>query len=160
LDSVAVVVRIELNERPGPPLSISGPGLDRCNAVGAAHMTESPITQVKPSVPLLEAFWGKGDAAQALFRECQEIIARKYGSDLNSNVALPGLPVAAPRKPRKPRPPSLTHIAAQAKKAGIDVARIEVAADGSYVVVSKDEHQQGNEVDQWIAKHACALERH
>jgi hypothetical protein len=67
------------------------------------------------------------------------------------------LPDGATRKPRKP---SLTHIAAQAKKAGIDVARIEVAADGSYIVVSKDEHQQGNEVDQWIANHARALERH
>ena len=40
---------------------------------------------------------------------------------------------------RKPRRPSLTHIAAQAKKAGIEVARIEIAADGSYTVVSKDE---------------------
>ena len=47
-------------------------------------MTQPPITQVKPDVarepkgPLLEIFWGKGEAAKALYREVQEIKARKY----------------------------------------------------------------------------------
>ena len=40
-------------------------------------MTQPPIAQnLKPAPPLLEAFWGKGDAAKALYREVQEIIAR------------------------------------------------------------------------------------
>jgi len=49
----------------------------------------------------------------------------------------------------------------QARKAGIDPARIEIKPDGSYVVdTGKPEQQQGNEVDEWIAKHARAPERH
>ena len=58
--------------------------------------------------------------------------------DLSSN---------SPRQ-NKPRLPSLTRIAAQAKKAGIDVARIDVAADGSYTVVSKDEFS--TEPNPWL----------
>jgi len=45
----------------------------------------------EPEVPLLEVFWGKDDEAKALFRECQESIARKYGS---------GSPDPSPTSPR------------------------------------------------------------
>jgi hypothetical protein len=67
-----------------------------------------------------------------------DIILRECMSDGLKSAARACLSNNSHRQ-RKPRRPSLTRIAAQAKKAGIDVARIEVAADGSYTVVSKDE---------------------
>jgi hypothetical protein len=66
------------------------------------------------------------------------------------------------RKPQKPsKPPTLAKVIKQAKAAGIEVARYEVKPDGSIVVVTDTgEQQQGNEVDEWIAKHARAPEKH
>jgi hypothetical protein len=49
----------------------------------------------------------------------------------------------------------------QAKAAGIDPARIEIKPDGGFVIVtSEGEQQQGNEVDEWIAKHADKTQGH
>src|SRR5262249_12993960 len=65
------------------------------------------------------------------------------------------------RRQRKPRQPTLVGIAKQASKTGIEVARYEVKPDGTVVVVTgKDEQQQGNKFDKWIAKHARAPEGH
>jgi len=62
---------------------------------------------------------------------------------------------------RTPHKPTLASVTKQARKAGIDPARIEVKPDGTIVVVTgKPEQQQSNEVDDWIAKHARAPERH
>ena len=78
------------------------------------------------------------------------------------STSLPQLPKPAqPPKPSKPRKPTLTSIAKDARKAGIDPARIEIKPDGSYVVdIGKGEQQQPNAVDQWIAKHADKTQRH
>ena len=68
---------------------------------------------------------------------------------------------SVPVAPRKPRKPTLASVAKQASKAAIPVARYEVKLDGTITaVVGQPEQQQGNEVDEWIAKHACAPERH
>ncbi|HMF28222.1 MAG TPA: hypothetical protein VKE42_05585, partial [Candidatus Cybelea sp.] len=65
------------------------------------------------------------------------------------------------RQPHGPRKPTLASVAKQASKAAIAVARYEVKPDGTVVVVTgQGEQQQGNEVDEWIAKHARAPERH
>jgi hypothetical protein len=83
---------------------------------------------------------------------------------LNSRAqSQPGAPVPADpvRKPRKPRKPTLVSVAKQANKAAIPVARYEVKPDGTVVVVTGElEQQQGNEVDDWIAKHADKTQRH
>src|SRR5215468_6939792 len=84
------------------------------------------------------------------------------------SASLPKLPKPSqppksskPRKPQPPKPPTLASVAKQAGKAGIDVARYEVKPDGTVVVVTgTGEQQQGNELDEWIAKHARAPERH
>ena len=66
-----------------------------------------------------------------------------------------------PREPPKSSKPTLASVAKEARKAGLDPARIEIKPDGTYVVdIGKGEQQQGNEVDEWIAKHARAPERH
>jgi hypothetical protein len=64
-------------------------------------------------------------------------------------------------KPRRqPRRPTLAKVAEQFRKADID-ARLEQKPDGTIVVVTgTGEQQQGNELDEWIAKHARAPERH
>jgi len=66
------------------------------------------------------------------------------------------------RRPHKPHKlPTLASVAKQASKAAIAVARYEVKPDGSIVIVTgQGEQQQRNEVDEWIAKHARAPERH
>jgi len=62
---------------------------------------------------------------------------------------------------RKPRKPTLVSVAKQANKAAIPVARYEMKPDGTVVIViGQGEQQQGNELDEWIAKHARPLERH
>jgi hypothetical protein len=72
--------------------------------------------------PLLEVFWGKGDEAKALFRECEEIISRKYGS-----TAVASTKPAEPA--RKPRKPTLASLLKQATKAGKSVKGAEVYQD-------------------------------
>jgi hypothetical protein len=78
------------------------PGLDRCRPFEAASMTQPTDITPKPpgatrsakgiKVPLLEAFWGKGEEGRALFYECNG----RWPEDLPRK----------PRKPRKPRQPS------------------------------------------------------
>ena len=94
-------------------------------------MTQLPPITAKPSGatrsvrepegPLLEIFWGKGEEAKALYREAQEIIARRYGS------------IAAATKPakpaRKPRQPTLASALKQAAQAGKNVKGAEVYPD-------------------------------
>ena len=64
-----------------------------------------------------------------------------------------------PEKQHKPRTPTLADVAKLAKEPG--VARVERRPDGTVVVVTgQGEQQQGNELDEWIAKHARAPERH
>jgi len=59
------------------------------------------------------------------------------------------------------RKPTLVSVAKQANKAAIPVARYEMKPDGTVVIViGQGEQQQGNELDEWIAKHARPLERH
>jgi hypothetical protein len=88
--------------------------------------------------------------------ECDSIIAMVLGRQA---IPLPGTPAKC--NERRPRRPTLASIAKQANKAAIPVARYEVKPDGTVVVVAgTPEQQQGNEVDEWIAKHACAPEKH
>jgi hypothetical protein len=63
--------------------------------------------------PPLEAFWGSGDEAKALIRDCQQF--------LNSRAPSPPDPAAVPRKPRKP---SIRKLVEQAEKAGKTVTSI------------------------------------
>ena len=66
-----------------------------------------------------------------------------------------------PPKPSKPRKPTLASVAKQANKAAITVARYEVKPDGTIAVITgQGEQQQGNEVDEWIAKHADKTQGH
>ena len=81
------------------------------------------------------------------------------------SASLPKLPKppksSKPRKPQPPKPPTLASVAKQAGKAGIDVARYEVKPDGTVIVVTgAGEQRQGNEVDEWIAKHASKTKGH
>jgi hypothetical protein len=68
----------------------------------------------------------------------------------------------APTEPtpplRKPHRPSIGKTIEQAEKAGKLLASITMP-DGTRLDFTKTE-QQGNEVDQWIANHAHAPERH
>jgi hypothetical protein len=73
------------------------------------------------------------------------------------SASLPKLP----KPPQPPKPPTLASVAKQAGKAGIDVARYEVKPDGTVIVVTgAGEQRQGNEVDEWIAKHASKTQGH
>ena len=72
-------------------------------------------------------------------------------------------PQAKPPPPaRKPRKPTLTSVAKAASKAAIPVARYEIKPDGTVVVVTGEPAAEspGNEVDEWIAKHADKTQRH
>ena len=74
---------------------------------------------------------------------------------------LPASNFLTARKSKRHRKPTLASVAKQASKAAIPVARYEVKPDGTVVVVTgQGEQQQGNELDEWIAKHARAPERH
>lgn len=54
---------------------------------------------------------------------------------------------------RRPRKPSLTTVATQAAKAGLEVARYEVNPDGKITVVTgKVEPEPTNDLDKWMAK--------
>jgi hypothetical protein len=88
------------------------------------HMTQPSIAQklTSGSERPLEVFWGKGDEAKALFRECEEIISRKYGS-----TAVASTKPAEPA--RKPRKPTLASLLKQATKAGKSVKGAEVYQD-------------------------------
>ena len=67
----------------------------------------------------INVFWGRGDAAKVLHRECLGIIARKYGS------------AAVATKPAKPaRKPSIRKLVEQAEKTGKTVTSV-TTPDGS-----------------------------
>ena len=59
---------------------------------------------------------------------------------------------------RKPRRPSIREMVTAAEKAGTPLASITLP-DGTKLDFTKAE-QQGNELDQWIAKHADKAQRH
>jgi hypothetical protein len=69
----------------------------------------------------------------------------------------------APTEPtpplRKLHRPRISKMIEQAEKAGKTVTSI-TTPDGTKLDFGKPEQQQGNEVDDWIAKHAHAPERH
>jgi len=72
----------------------------------------------------------------------------------------PAEAAAKPAKPRKPRRPSISKMIAQAEKAtGKPVTAITLP-DGTKLDFEREQSSQGNEVDQWIAKHADKTQRH
>jgi hypothetical protein len=84
------------------------------------YMTHPSLAQnLKP--PLLEAFWGRGDAGRALRRESLEIIGRKYPSSTK--------PAEPARPTHKPRKPTLAGVLKQAARAGKSVKGAEVYPD-------------------------------
>src|SRR5262249_18983646 len=91
-------------------------------------MTQSPIAQnpklsaTRSEPPVLETFYGKGAEGEALRRECEEIIARKYGSSSPSSTK----PVKPARTPRKT---TLASALKQAAKVGKSVRGAEVYPD-------------------------------
>ena len=102
-------------------------------------MTRSPIAQnpkLSATPPLSEVFWGPGEAGRALFREAQEIIARKYGS-----VAVATKPAKPARKPRQSSPDGGLQTAAQAAaklNCSTKTLNAHVAAgDLRYVIIGK-----------------------
>jgi hypothetical protein len=68
-------------------------------------------------------------------------------------------PAPTPRRP-KARTPSLTRALREAKKAGISVAGATFTADGSVSLSFGDAVKtNGNELDEWMARHANATKR-
>src|SRR5262249_48412091 len=109
-------------------------------------MTQSPIAQnpklsaTRSEPPVLETFYGKGAEGEALRRECEEIVARKYGS----RSPTPPNPV---RPARKPRHPTLAGALKQAAKAGKSVKGAEVYPDR--VVLQFGEPTAEASADEW-----------
>jgi hypothetical protein len=68
-------------------------------------------------------------------------------------------PLSTGHRQRVPRRPSIGKMIEQAEQAGKPLASITLP-DGTKLDFGKPEQQQGNEVDDWIAKHAHAPERH
>jgi hypothetical protein len=59
----------------------------------------------------------------------------------------------------KARTPSLTRALREAKKGGISVAGATFTADGSVSLSFGDAVTNGNELDEWMARHANATKR-
>jgi hypothetical protein len=57
-----------------------------------------------------------------------------------------------------PRKPSIRTLVKQAEKATGKAVTAITLPDGTKLDFEREQSSQGNEVDQWIAKHACALE--
>jgi hypothetical protein len=64
-----------------------------------------------------------------------------------------------PARSSKPRKPSIRTLVTQAEKATGKAVTAITMPDGAKLDFTKAE-QQGNEVDQWIAKHADKTQRH
>jgi hypothetical protein len=130
-----------INDRPGPPLSNSGPELgQRRVRTPVTHISHSinPDNRLVVEVPLGCGFHHHRKLVEAALRQ-----------------------PAPPRQRQRQRKPTLVSVARAARKAGIDPARIEIRPDGTVVVTGKgDEPQPSTVLDQWIAKHARAPERH
>src|SRR5262249_31954401 len=104
-----------------------------------ARMTRLPdnITNhpgaTRSAAPLLEAFWGKGDAAKALYRECMQNL--NFRAQPPASGQLP-----SPRKSRQSSPDGLKTAAQAATKlnCSIKTLRAHVAAgDLRYVIIGK-----------------------
>jgi hypothetical protein len=71
---------------------------------------------------------------------------------------------AAPERParRRQRKPTLARALAEAKKAGVNIASATLSSDGAVSLTFGQEESAtaapGNELDQWRAKRARALE--
>ena len=66
----------------------------------------------------------------------------------------------APKPARKPGRPSIRAMVKQAEKAtGKPVTAITLP-DGTKLDFEREQPSQGNELDQWIAKHADKTQRH
>jgi hypothetical protein len=77
--------------------------------------------------------------------------------DWANYAALPA-PMKAPRKPRRP---SIKELVEQAEKTTGKPVTAITTADGTRLELgTPDSPKPGNEVDQWMAKHACAPEGH
>ena len=79
-----------------------------------------------------------------------------------SSTSLPQLPKPAqPPKPSRPRKPSIRTLVKQAEQATGKAVTSITMSDGTKLELGKiDSPKQGNEVDEWMAKHARAPERH
>jgi predicted transcriptional regulator len=60
-----------------------------------------------------------------------------------------------PQSPRRQRKPSLAALKRRAEKAGLQMTSVTMP-DGTIIHFGEGEQQQGNELDEWIAKHARA----
>jgi hypothetical protein len=127
-------------KRPDPPLSNSGSGL----------ITNRWIERTVTNAPDITNFIASIPAATIAAMVAGMPPPLRVPRDLNRQLPA-----------RKRRRSTLASMAKAASKAGIPVARYEVKPDGTIVVVTgAPAQQQGNEVDEWIAKHARAPERH
>jgi hypothetical protein len=78
----------------------------------------------------------------------EEEVRRLRAADAAADAA-----AEKPARERRQRKPTLASIAKQASKAGIEVARYEVAPDGKIIVVTgKPTDQTNNDLDRWMAK--------
>jgi hypothetical protein len=94
----------------------------------------------------------------AMRERCDGLMAA-LARDIGANAPKSG-PDAPPKRQRKR---SISHALKEAAKAGASVARVEISDDGKIALVIGEPEankQQGNEVDEWIAKHARETERH
>ena len=109
-------------------------------------------------VALLKAIFGFDEHAR---RFTKPLPPQPFQTELLFYILFDHVSERRTRQPHGPRKPTLASVAKQASKAGIAVARYEVKPDGTVVVVTgTGEQQQGNEVDEWIAKHADKTQRH
>jgi hypothetical protein len=96
------------------------------------------------------------------FSEIRRELSRdKYSALANVAMAVKSRTAteAAPKLPRRPRKARVHTLIKQAEKSGKPVTSI-TTPDGVTLHFGKDEQQQGNEVDEWIAKHANKTQRH
>jgi len=78
------------------------------------------------------------------------------------STSLPQMPKPAqPPKPSKPRKPNLRTLVTQAEQATGKAVTAITLPDGTKLELGTiDSPKQGNQVDEWMAKHARAPERH
>jgi hypothetical protein len=110
------------------------------------------------SVALLKAMFGFDEHTR---RFTKPLPPQPFQTELLFYILFDHVSERRTRQPHGPRKPTLASVTREARKAGLDPARIEIKPDGTYAVdIGKPEQQQSNELDEWIAKHARAPERH